>query len=92
MTKGCCLCEANAEFVLKGTTDYYCKECALDFFGDIGLLLPLEEEAQVLAKFVEEKMKVDNDGQFVVVDEKEVNVKKKKKKVKKEQSRKNENG
>ena len=38
--KLCFICEANkAEFCIKGATeDCYCKECAIDAFGDIDCL------------------------------------------------------
>ena len=34
--------------------------------------MPLEEEAAVLKRFVEEKMRIDSDGQYVVNEEKKV--------------------
>ena len=70
MAKICCLCDTKAKFVLKSTTDYYCKECAIDFFGDISLLLPLEEQAKQLKKFIDEKVTTDKDGQYVIVNSK----------------------
>ncbi len=70
MAKICCLCDDPAKFVLKSTSDYYCKECAIDFFGDISLLLPLEEQAKQLKKFIDEKVTIDEEGQYIIVNSK----------------------
>lgn len=32
------ICEKEAEFSIKGTSDYYCKDCAEENFEDIKVL------------------------------------------------------
>lgn len=56
MVKKCIVCSAKAEYKIKDTSDYYCKECAEDNFADLSLLLTVEEEARRLEKFLKEKM------------------------------------
>ena len=53
MAKKCLICNAVAEFCIKGTSDYYCKECAFDQFGDLAYLVKVEDEAQRLKETVE---------------------------------------
>lgn len=36
--KKCIICDDNARYVLKGTNDSYCKDCALEHFSDLGYL------------------------------------------------------
>lgn len=39
VNKTCFICEKEkAEYVIKGTDDFYCKDCAEDAFGDLELL------------------------------------------------------
>ncbi|MDO8642066.1 MAG: hypothetical protein Q7R76_00545 [Candidatus Woesearchaeota archaeon] len=54
MAKKCLICNAEAQFCIKGTSDYYCKECAFDQFGDLAYLVKVEDEAQRLKQVVEE--------------------------------------
>jgi len=45
MPKKCILCEeAEAEFIVKGTSDSYCKECAEEHFADLSLLVKISEQ------------------------------------------------
>ncbi len=49
MAKKCIICdEAEAIYCIKGTSDFYCEACAIDNFGDIALLVKVEDEAQRL--------------------------------------------
>lgn len=43
MPKKCLICEDSAEFAIKNSNDYYCKECAEEQFNDISCLVPVEE-------------------------------------------------
>ena len=61
MGKKCIICNKEAVYMIKGTTDYYCEECAEENFGDVSLLLKVEEEAQKLKEFIKEKMDVSED-------------------------------
>ncbi len=55
MGKKCIVCDMEAAYKIKDTSDYYCQECALEHFSDLNLLLKVEEEAQRLKQLVEEK-------------------------------------
>lgn len=49
------VCDAEAAYKIKDTSDYYCQECAQENFADLSLLVKVEEEAQRLKAFVEQK-------------------------------------
>lgn len=68
MPKKCIICEKTAIFKIKDTLDFYCNECAEENFGDLTMLLKLEEEAKLLKKVIDEKLKdteVDEDSIIV---------------------------
>lgn len=69
MEKKCHICGADAEYVIKDSTDFYCKECALDYFADLDMLCKVEEEAQKLKEFLNDKVSLDPDGQVVMKEE-----------------------
>ena len=50
----CIICGGLAEFQIKGTSNYYCRECAEQMFNDTRLLLKVEKEAERLKMFVKE--------------------------------------
>lgn len=54
MAKKCIMCKKNADLMIKGTSDFYCRECAVEQFGDIEVLVSVDDEANKLKK------KVDN--------------------------------
>jgi len=57
MTKKCIICnELEAIYQIKNTSDYYCQECAEENFSDVTDLLKVEEEAQRLKEYVEQKL------------------------------------
>ena len=56
MKKKCLICNAEAEYRIKDTSDYYCADCAEENFADLSLLLKVEEEAKKLKVFVDEKI------------------------------------
>ena len=56
MAKKCIVCDADASYKIKDTSDYYCEECARENFADIKMLVTVEEEAQRLKEFLKEKM------------------------------------
>jgi len=65
MGKKCIVCDAEADYKIKDTPDYYCKECAQENFADLGMLVNVEEEAQRLKEFLKEKIEqniVEGDG------------------------------
>jgi hypothetical protein len=54
MAKKCVICNENeAEFMVKDTSAFYCQECAETNFGDITLLVKVEDEAKKLQQFIE---------------------------------------
>lgn len=55
MGKKCIVCDGEAVYKIKDTSDYYCQECAQENFADLSLLVKVEEEAQRLKEFVEHK-------------------------------------
>lgn len=45
MKKQCLICEEEeAQYAIKDSKDYYCKDCATEQFGDISYLVPIEEK------------------------------------------------
>jgi hypothetical protein len=52
----CNICDAEAEYQIKDTTNFYCKECAIDFFNDLNLLVKVEKEVKKLKDFIESKI------------------------------------
>lgn len=56
MGKKCIICEADASYKIKDTSDFYCAECAEEHFADLTLLVKVEEEAQRLRQVLKEKI------------------------------------
>lgn len=56
MAKKCIVCDAEAKYKIKDTSDYYCQECAEENFSDVELLITVEDEAQRLKQFVKERL------------------------------------
>ena len=54
MAKKCTICDSDAQFVVKGTSDFYCPPCAEENFGDVTLLVAIEEQAKALQQAVDE--------------------------------------
>lgn len=61
MTKKCIICNDPATLKIKDTPDYYCQSCAEENFADVSVLVKVEEEAQKLKEYVEEKTAGDED-------------------------------
>ncbi|MBI3033202.1 hypothetical protein HYY69_07030 [Candidatus Woesearchaeota archaeon] len=60
MHKKCSVCEeTTAQYLIKDTTDYYCEECALQCFGDLGLLISVEEQARKLKEMIDTSITQD---------------------------------
>ena len=55
MSKKCVICDKPAKYSVKGTSDFYCIECAEEHFADLGMLQRIEEEAKALKRYIEEK-------------------------------------
>jgi hypothetical protein len=56
MVKKCIICNDEAGYKIKDTSDYYCQECAEENFNDLNLLVTMEEEAKRLKEYLKEKM------------------------------------
>ena len=56
MGKKCVECDEEAKYKIKDSPEYYCTECAEEHFGDLDLLVVLEDEAQRLKDFVNKKI------------------------------------
>jgi hypothetical protein len=56
MAKRCIICDAEAAYCIKGTSECYCQECATEHFGDITMLVKVEDEAQRLKSFIDERI------------------------------------
>ena len=56
MGKKCMICGGEAKFSIKGTSDFYCEECAEESFSDLSLLQKVEEEAQKLKEIIQKKI------------------------------------
>lgn len=61
MGKKCVICGGEAEFCIKGTSDYYCKGCAEEHFDDISVLQKVEDEAKRLKEFIKKRMEGKDD-------------------------------
>ena len=56
MPKKCIICGKNAHFCIKGTSDFYCHECARNNFSDIELLETVEDRAKTLKKMISDSI------------------------------------
>ncbi len=56
MGKKCIICDEEAIYKIKDTSDYYCQDCAEENFADTSILIKVEEEAQRLKEYVEKKL------------------------------------
>jgi len=65
MSKKCIICGEEATYKIKDTADFYCQTCAEENFGDITMLVKLEEEAQRLKEFIKEKIKLSDEDEDV---------------------------
>ena len=56
-SKKCIICSKEAEFGIKDSNEYYCKECASEHFQDLSYLQKVEEQAKIIKNIVEEQEK-----------------------------------
>jgi len=52
----CVICGEDAKYKVKDTTNYYCEECAIEYFGDITLLVKLEPDVVKIKEIIEKKI------------------------------------
>jgi hypothetical protein len=53
MPKKCIICGVDARFHIKGSSEYYCEECARDNFSDLELLQPVDDQARQIKDMIE---------------------------------------
>jgi len=62
MTKTCIICEeAEAAYCIKGSSECYCLPCADEQFGDLSVLVKVEEEAKRLKEIVDNVLTQDEE-------------------------------
>ena len=59
----CIICSAEASFLIKDSSDYYCEGCAKEYFSDLSLLQTVDEQAKFIKKAIEENIKVKDDAE-----------------------------
>lgn len=59
MAKKCIICNEVAVFCIKDSSECYCEECAKEYFADISVLQKIEDEAQKVKDFINEKIEYD---------------------------------
>lgn len=57
MPKKCILCEKEAEYSIKGSSETYCKECAVEQFQDVDYLQKIEEPSKKVMNLIGDTMK-----------------------------------
>jgi len=60
MAKKCIICGNQAEFCIKGSSECYCPECAEEQFGDLDMLIKIEE-ADKVSGMAEDVVDVEED-------------------------------
>ncbi len=68
MPKKCILCDKEAEYCIKGSSETYCKECAIEQFQDVDYLQKIEEVQtkkvnEILSDKIEEGADIDDYGE-----------------------------
>lgn len=71
MSKKCIICGAEANYCIKGTNDYYCKECAIEHFGDLSMLVKVEEIAKRIKSMVESRNRAPQEEEMDIEEPKE---------------------
>jgi hypothetical protein len=56
MAKKCIICGGDAKLQIKGTSDFYCDECAADNFDDLNVLVSVEEKAKKVKDLVDNQV------------------------------------
>lgn len=56
MGKRCIICGGSASFAIKGSSEAYCRECALVNFSSLELLQQLDDQARLVSELVDERL------------------------------------
>ncbi len=61
MAKKCIMCGEPATYKIKDSSEFYCEECAHMQFGDIAMLVKVQDDAKKLKKYIDEdfRLKID---------------------------------
>ncbi len=59
-SKKCIICDKEAEFGIKNSNEYYCKECASEHFKDLSYLQKIEEQANIIKELIKNKKNNSN--------------------------------
>ncbi len=67
-SKRCTLCDAEAKYCIKGSSECYCEECAIENFGDITYLIKVEDAAKELKDKVDQLVEegIEPQGEHVI--------------------------
>jgi hypothetical protein len=60
MPKKCIICGDEAVYAIKDTSDFYCTECAEEQFGELSMLVKVEEQAAKLKKLIDERQSCED--------------------------------
>lgn len=55
MRKKCIICNEEAKFSIKGSSEYYCNECAEENFSDIELLQKIDAQSKIIKELIKER-------------------------------------
>ncbi len=55
MGKKCIICGEEAKYHIKGSSEYYCEDCAKEHFSDISVLVSVEEQAKKIKQMIDDK-------------------------------------
>ncbi|UCH12658.1 MAG: hypothetical protein JSW18_01550 [Candidatus Omnitrophota bacterium] len=56
MPKKCILCDKEAEYSIKGCSESYCKQCAIEQFHDVDYLQRIQEESKKIVALVDDAL------------------------------------
>jgi hypothetical protein len=62
MAKKCNICGNEAQYAVKDTSDFYCNTCAEEQFGELSLLVRVEDQAAKLKKVIDDKISTEHEG------------------------------
>jgi hypothetical protein len=60
MPKKCIICGDEAVYAIKDTSDFYCTECAEEQFGELSMLVKVEEQAAKLKRLIEQRQDTED--------------------------------
>ena len=73
MGKKCIICNEEAKYSIKNSSECYCEECAKEHFNDVSVLISVEEQAKKIKKLIEEKSEESIEDTEELVEESTMN-------------------